>query len=76
LADSTTVLPCISAGSEVGSAIPPVLRHINVLRLDGEGALERLVSLVLENLHLLRAERRLFISYRRAEAQSGCHPTL
>jgi hypothetical protein len=71
LANSTTILPCVSALGDASAALPPCLRHINALSLaDGDSSLRRLVSLVLENLRLLRAERRLFISYRRAESQS------
>jgi hypothetical protein len=47
----------------VTSALPPSLRHINALSFDGTDTSSlRLVSLILENLRLLRAERRLFIS--------------
>jgi len=71
LTHSITILPSVEAGTDVTSALPPSLRHINALSFDGTDAgFARLVSLVLENLRLLRADRRLFISYRRAESQS------
>ena len=71
LAHSITVLPCVAVGIDVTSGLPPYLRHINALSFDGgDASFAHLVSLILENLRLLRAERRLFISYRRAESQS------
>ena len=71
LTHSITVLPCVEAGTDVTSALPPYLRHINALSFEASDAsFARLVSLILENLRLLRSERRLFISYRRAESQS------
>ena len=71
LTHSITVLPCVEAGTDVTSALPPYLRHINALSFEASDAsFARLVSLILENLRLLRSERRLFISYRRAKSQS------
>ena len=71
LNDSITIIPCVDNTSDISSEIPPSLRHINALRLDqGHARLVRLVNLILENFRLLRSERRLFISYRRAESQS------
>lgn len=71
LAHSVTALPCVETETDITSSLPPCLRHINALSFDGaDSSFARLVSLVLENLRLLRAERRLFISYRRAESQS------
>jgi hypothetical protein len=71
LAHSITVIPTFDPGADATARLPPCLRHINALSFDGtEGAFARLISLILENLRLLRAERRLFISYRRAESQS------
>jgi hypothetical protein len=54
---------------------PPVasvdtIRHVNVLELGPGGAgIGRVATLVLETFRLLRRERRLFISYRRVDAQ-------
>jgi hypothetical protein len=71
LIHSTTVLPCVGAASAAHSNLSPNLRHINALTFDAtDGCFARLVSLILENLRLLRSERRLFISYKRAESQS------
>jgi hypothetical protein len=50
--------------------LPSSIRHINAFALADAGAVQRLVTLVLENLRLLRIERRLSISYKRAESQN------
>jgi hypothetical protein len=71
LASSIVILPVIDDLARASSALPPNLHHINALTADGtDGRFTRLVNLILENLRLLRKERRLFISYRRAESQS------
>jgi hypothetical protein len=55
----------------VSAALPKSIGHINALSSRYTDAdWERIVSLVLENLRLLRSERRLFISYKRSESQS------
>lgn len=71
LRDSATIIPCVSDVTVATSELPPLLHHINAYPFTaGNPTIERLVTLILENLKLLRAERRLFISYRRAESQS------
>ena len=71
LRDSVTIIPCVSDISGATDQLPPLLHHINAFPFTaGDPTIERLVALILENLKLLRAERRLFISYRRAESQS------
>jgi hypothetical protein len=71
LRDSVTIVPCVSDVTGATDQLPPSLHHINAFPLTaGDPSIERLVGLILENLKLLRAERRLFISYRRAESQS------
>ena len=69
--DSIPTIPCVSEVSAVKKTLPESLYHINVFPL-GNPKIEwqRLVTLILENLRLLRSERRLFISYRRMEAQN------
>lgn len=68
--DSIVIIPVVSAFDRVQTELPQQLQHINALvaGVHGEG-LERSVSLVLESFRLLRRERRLFISYRRVDAQ-------
>jgi hypothetical protein len=71
LAVSATIVPCVSAGIDVSSQLPESIRHINAYQSAyQEVDWARLVFLVLENLRLLRVERRLFISYKRSESQS------
>lgn len=68
--DSSVIVPVVSSLQRVTQELPPQLRHINALEVDGSGqGLERLSGLILEIFRLLRAERRLFISYRRLDAQ-------
>lgn len=71
LADSTPIIPCVDRIENVRKQLPNCLAHINAIPLGtGQKGLSRLVNLILENLRLLRSERRLFISYRRIESQS------
>ncbi len=70
IADSVIIAPIVSSISRASQELPPQLRHVNALEYGHDGSgLDRLVSLVLETFRLLRAERRLFISYRRDDAQ-------
>ena len=69
--DSVTIVPCVSDVKKASKELPEALLHINAFSLDGtDSRTSRLATLILENLRLLRAERRLFISYRRVESQS------
>jgi len=68
--DSLVVVPVVSSVIYVQDEIPPQLRHINALEMTRAGVgVERLVSLIFEAFRLLRRERKLFISYRRDDAQ-------
>ncbi len=70
IADSVVIAPVVSSLNRATSEIPSQLSHINALAFGpGKIGLDRLVALVLETFRLLRRERRLFISYRRADAQ-------
>jgi hypothetical protein len=69
--DSVTIVPCVSDVKKASKELPEALLHINAFSLNGtDSRTSRLATLILENLRLLRAERRLFISYRRVESQS------
>jgi hypothetical protein len=71
LAESVTVIPCVDRGREVTKQLPESIRHINAYQSSYQEAdWARLITLVLENLRLLRADRRIFVSYRRSESQS------
>lgn len=67
--DSVVIIPVVQDIRVVSRTLPSTLHHINCLEVSGD-TLERLASLVLESFLLLRADRRLFISYRRVEAQA------
>jgi hypothetical protein len=68
-ADSVVTAPIVSDLTRVSQEVPPQLSHVNALRHADVADTDRLASLVLETFRLLRAERRLFISYRREDAQ-------
>jgi uncharacterized protein YjiS (DUF1127 family) len=71
LKDSITIIPCVEVASDVATNLPKSIGHINAFPLGQEDSdYGRLATLILENLRLLRAERRLFISYKRSESQS------
>lgn len=68
---SVTIIPCVTTVENASAELPPCIHHINAFPVSGTTAqIGRLVTLILENLRLLRSERRLFISYRRKESQS------
>jgi hypothetical protein len=65
--DSVFVIPVVEKLEDFSTQIPESLRDINGTKI---GDCERIVSVVLEHLRLLRSERRLFISYKRNESRS------
>jgi hypothetical protein len=69
LQDSIVIAPLVTSVERVHLEIPPQLRHVNVLAPGPGDNIGRLTTLVLETFRLLRRERRLFISYRRVDAQ-------
>lgn len=68
--DAALIVPIVSALDRFKEFVPTNLWPINgmVIRPEDPG-LERIASVLLEGLGLLRKSRRLFISYRRAETQ-------
>lgn len=71
IADSVVIIPLVESIKSASSFIPSCIGHINCLEISpADPQLERVVTLLLENFQLLRSDRRLFISYRRVEAQS------
>jgi len=71
VADSVVIVPVVPHLTSASAYVPAIISHINCFQLsDADTELERLVTILLENFQLLRPERRLFISYRRVEAQS------
>src|SRR5205823_2375575 len=68
--DSVVMIPVVDDLRSVSAFVPELLRHINAVELaSADPNLERVTTLLLENFRLLRPDRRLFISYRRKEAQ-------
>jgi hypothetical protein len=68
--DATLVLPVVSDLTKFTQQIPTELHNTNGFQLASNNDIERLVSLILEGLSLLRISRRLFISYKRDESSS------
>ncbi len=69
LSDSITIITMVSDLERVSRELPKRLQRINALPVSLDQNIDRVVSLVLESFRLLRRERRLFISYRREDAQ-------
>jgi hypothetical protein len=67
-ADSLPIIPAVPTLEGFRSQVPATIAGVNGLNLSDANDLPRLVTAIFENLHLLRLERRLFISYRRAES--------
>lgn len=70
LNNSITIIPCVSDIEHVSAKIPKIISHVNAFVLGGDDKeFVRLTTLILENLRLLRIERRVFISYKRTDSQ-------
>jgi hypothetical protein len=68
--DASLIVPVVNDLNSITKSTPEILHGINGFALNTEEEIERLVSLVLEGLGLLRTSRRLFISYRRSESSN------
>jgi hypothetical protein len=67
--ENLPIIPVVGDLREFSSNVPPALRAANGMALGAAGPkLERLATAVLECLGLLRRQRRVFLSYRRAES--------
>lgn len=65
------ILPVVMKGQSVSEALPNAVQSLNAVILKTEqGASQAIGSVVLENLGLMREQRRAFISYRRNEAST------
>lgn len=70
IADSVVILPVVPSLAGASRYIPASLSHINCFESTAtKPNVERIVTILLENFRLLRSDRRLFISYKRAESQ-------
>ena len=64
------ILPLVDDLDTYPESVPAVLRPINGMKVDASDAeMNTPVSRILEMLRLLRSQRRLFISYKRAESR-------
>jgi hypothetical protein len=70
LKSGVPVLPIVSDLARVTDELPAPLRPINSLAWGADGA-QRTATVLLECVGLLRRQRRVFVSYRRAEALSA-----
>ncbi len=70
LKDATIVLPIVHDINSLSTLLPVQLHPINGFELKNESDIELLASQILEGLNLLRASRRLFISYKRSESRN------
>ncbi|HEY2582515.1 MAG TPA: toll/interleukin-1 receptor domain-containing protein [Mucilaginibacter sp.] len=68
LSDAKLFFPVVSDLKKFSEQIPKDLRGVNGFALSDKLDISRVVSTVLEGLSLLRASRRLFISYKRDES--------
>lgn len=67
-ADSLPIIPAVPTLEGFRGLVPLTIAGVNGLQVADDEGVTRLIAAVFENLHLLRRERRLFISYRRAES--------
>lgn len=70
LKEATMIVPVVADLTEFQQFVPDELQSLNGMALRPEDReLDRVASVLLEGLSLLRRSRRLFISYRRVETQ-------
>jgi len=68
--DSNFIIPIVPDLKNFNSHTPELIRDLNGFESKTSDSIPKLVNHVLENLSLLRTERRLFISYRRVESRN------
>lgn len=68
ISDATLILPIVNDITKFSKQIPTELSTINGFELKDNIGVDKLVSVILEGLSLLRQTRRLFISYKRSES--------
>ena len=68
--ESVVIIPVVKSNELVPTELPDEICHINALPInETNNNTERLVSIIFENFRFLRKERKVFISYRRIDAQ-------
>lgn len=69
--DGITVVPVVEDLARFAELVPEPLHPVNGMQVDAtQERVQALAGLLLERLNLLRASRRLFISYRRTDSRS------
>ena len=70
--ESVVIIPVVKSNELVPTELPDEISHINALPInETNNNTERLVSIIFENFRFLRKERKVFISYRRIDAQGA-----
>ena len=70
--ESIVIIPVVKSNELVPTELPDEISHINALPInETNNNTERLVSIIFENFRFLRKERKVFISYRRIDAQGA-----
>ena len=70
--ESVVIIPVVKSNELVPTELPDEISHINALPInETNNNTERLVSIIFENFRFLRRERKVFISYRRIDAQGA-----
>jgi len=70
--ESLVIIPVVKSNELVPIELPDEISHINALPInETSNNTERLVSIIFENFRFLRKERKVFISYRRIDAQGA-----
>ena len=64
------LLPVFFKGFKAEVVIPLSLRSINALEINDNSAVDEIFGYVIDNLYLKKGKRKIFISYKRDEAQS------
>ena len=72
--ESLVIIPVVKSNELVPIELPDEISHINALPInETSNNTERLVSIIFENFRFLRKERKVFISYRRIDAQGAAN---
>ena len=70
--ESVVIIPVVKSNELVPNELPDEIMNINALPINEKNNnTERLVSIIFENFRFLRKERKVFISYRRIDAQGA-----
>ncbi len=71
--DTVPIIPVVNDLTDYSKNVPLLLRPINGMEYKSETDADRVAAVVLENLGLLRTERRIFISYKRDDSSGAAN---